>query len=227
MECADAPRRVNTVLGTNDPVKAIILDDNFWVQLVDALKVMTPIVKLLRLTDGNAPALGKILPRMEGIREAITKLDIPWQSEALQSHDDRWAYLQSPMHFAATCLDPEFLTRDMDEAMQDGLIAVTERLCLRDEMKSLHDRGRPGDIAQAQELTISSPAVQVRVEVAMGQLSRYQEKEGIFAKHFVQNGAKTMPPSTWWSTYGNGIPVIASMARTVLGQPGCASAAGT
>lgn len=75
---------------------------------------MVPIVKMLRLTDGTAPAMGKIMPRMEAVRVAITQLSIPWKGELLTIYDQRWSYLQSPMHLAGTALDPEFLMRDMD-----------------------------------------------------------------------------------------------------------------
>lgn len=208
----------------NDPVKSILLDeDNFWGPLVDTLKVMTPVVMLLRLTDGTAPVMGKILPRMASIREETEKLDIPWKFKVLEIHNMRWEYLQSPMHFAGTCLDPEFLLREMDEATQDGLITLTERLCLRREMQSRQEEGSAGT---EHPLTISSDKVQAQVAAAMLQYSQYQEKEGIFSKPHVQDNAKVMPPSAWWAMFGRGLPIASSMAQTVLSQPACASAAG-
>lgn len=217
-------QRAAAVLGTNDPVKAILLDeDNFWVPLIDTLRVMTPVVKLLRLTDGVAPVMGKILPQMEAIRETIANLNMPWKSKVLSIHNERWVYLQSPMHYAGTCLDPEFLMRDMDQAAQDGLITVTERLCLREEKLS---RFKKGAATEAEALTITSDEVQERVAATMLQLSSYQEKEGIFSKPFVQNNAKIQAPSAWWSTFGMCLPLVSTLARTVLSQPVCASAAG-
>mmetsp|Transcript_23597 Transcript_23597/g.53678 ORF Transcript_23597/g.53678 Transcript_23597/m.53678 type:complete len:104 (+) Transcript_23597:728-1039(+) len=39
-------------------VRAILLDEEgFWCPLVEALKIMTPIVRLLRICDGERPAL--------------------------------------------------------------------------------------------------------------------------------------------------------------------------
>ncbi|KAL1527820.1 hypothetical protein AB1Y20_009203 [Prymnesium parvum] len=212
------------VLGANDPVRIILLDeDGFWAPLVDALKVMTPIVKLLRLTDGTAPAMGKILPRMEAIREATSKLTIDWKDAVLDIHDKRWDYLQSPMHFAGTALDPEFLTRDLNQATQNGLIEVAERLALRSEMLKLEANGCKDATSR---LNPDSECVQDAVAVAMLQISAYQEKEGVFSKPFVQKSAKQMAPATWWATFGKGQSMIASMAYTILGQPVCASAAG-
>ena len=54
-----------------DVVKKLILDDRFWQNIVDALRVMTPIVKLLRLCDGDLPDIGKINDRMFMIGEKI------------------------------------------------------------------------------------------------------------------------------------------------------------
>ena len=34
-----------------------------------------------------------------------------------------------------------------------------------------------------------------------------------------------MAPATWWATYGKHLPLISAVARSVLGQPCCASAA--
>ena len=59
----------------------------------------------------------------------------------------------------------------------------------------------------------------------MVQLATYQQRDGIFGKHFVKNNAKTMAPATWWSQYGKVVPLLSSVACTVLAQTVCASPA--
>ena len=59
----------------------------------------------------------------------------------------------------------------------------------------------------------------------MTELATYQQREGIFTKLYVMKHAKTMAPTTWWVQYGKHIKFIASIARRVLAQPVCASAA--
>ena len=54
-----------------DNVKKLILDDTFWKKLVDALRIMTPLVKLLRLADGDQPTMGKVYDRMFSIGQKI------------------------------------------------------------------------------------------------------------------------------------------------------------
>ena len=68
---------------------------------------MTPIVKLLRLADGEKPAMGKVYDRMFMIGQKIEeRKGIPWASQAKRYHDERWEYLHSPMHAAGYALDP-------------------------------------------------------------------------------------------------------------------------
>ena len=52
-----------------------------------------------------------------------------------------------------------------------------------------------------------------------------QQLEGIFTKAFVLANAKSMAPATWWATYGKHLPHLSSVARRVLAQSVCASAA--
>ena len=72
---------------------------------------------------------------------------------------------------------------------------------------------------------LDHPAVQKRVAAATKELAAYQAREGIFTKAYVLENAKSMTPAAWWATYGRHLPHIASVARCVLAQPVCASAA--
>ena len=59
-------------------VKAIILDEEgFWKPLMAILYVAMPLIKLLRLLDGNKAAIGKIYDRMFTIGQRIDKLKGP------------------------------------------------------------------------------------------------------------------------------------------------------
>lgn len=212
-----------TILGANDLVKVIILDEEgFWKPLVAALKIMVPIVKLLRLMDGNAPAMGKIYPKMAEVRKHIESSSISWKVEALRAHDRRWAYLKSDMHLAGYALDPEYMENHMNDEVQTALITVTERMALRSEVNRLVTEGDPEAFTS---LTIESDCVQKLAGDAMMQLATYQDQEGVFGKQFVRKHAKEMPPAKWWDKYGKAVPLLCSVACSVLAQPVCASAA--
>eukprot|EP00966_Prymnesium_polylepis_P073386 1703819-Prymnesium_polylepis.1 len=112
--------------------------------------------------------------------------------------------------------------KDVDEATQNGLTNVIEKLCFRDVIAE----HKPECQAEARcTLTLDSSVVQDRVPKTMEELAVYQQGEGIFTKSFVVNNAKTMAPAKWWSQYGKHLPRLTSVACRVLAQPCSASAA--
>ena len=183
---------------------------------------MTPVVKLLRLMDGEKPAMGKVYDRMYMIGQRIESSDVSWKAKAAKIHSDRWEYLHSEMHAAGYALDPEFMQTagEIDQATHNGLTNVIEKVCLRDVIA---ESVNPAEALRT--ITMDSESVQVRVGKTMEQLATYQEHEGIFTKAYVIANAKTMAPATWWGQYGKHLPLVASVARKVLAQPVCASAA--
>eukprot|EP00966_Prymnesium_polylepis_P100856 2335863-Prymnesium_polylepis.2 len=92
---------------------------------------------------------------------------VSWKKEAAKVHADRWEYLHSEFHAAGYGLDPEFMEMagDMDEATQNGLMNITEKICLRDVLAEAED------LTEARRtITMDSELVQKRVEKTMEQL---------------------------------------------------------
>ena len=159
-------------------VKAIILDEEgFWKPLMAILYVAMPLIKLLRLLDGNKAAIGKIYDRMFTIGQRIDKLKgtISWAPAMAKIHADRWEYLHSDFHAAAYALDPEYLETvgSLDQATQDGVLAVIERMCLRDVIFMSDDHEHA-----ISTLTVQSPEVVARVAQAEQEFATYQAREG-------------------------------------------------
>ena len=194
-------------------------------------QILTPIVKLLRLMDGNKPAMGKIYDRMFMIGEKINDSTVSWKQKALEGvkaaaagkpttegFNARWEYLHSPFHAAGMALDPEFMARasDFDDATQEGVMLIIERLSLKDV---IFESANPATAMLT--LTTESPKVAERIAATMVELSQYQASEGIFTKAHVQLAAKTMAPAAWWATFGKAMPLLSAVARQVqvLAQP--------
>ena len=156
------------------------------------------------------------------IGEKVEASTVSWKEKAKECHEKRWEYLHSPMHAAGMALDPEFMERaaDFDESTQEGLMTVVERLSLLDV---IFESANPA--AAQLTLTTESPKVAERISNTMTELAKYQANEGIFTKAHVMMAAKTMPPAVWWATYGKPLPLLSAVARRVLAQPVCASAA--
>jgi hypothetical protein len=185
---------------------------------------MTPVVKLLRLMDGEKPAMGKVYDRMFMIGQKIEERSYSWKEKAAKIHADRWEHLHSEMHSAGYALDPEFMQHasDMDEATQNGIISIrVEKFSLLEEKIEAEKLSS----AAANALTSESDKVQDRIAKTMGQLAKYQANDGMFTKPYVIANAKSMAPAVWWATYGKHLPHLAAVARRVLAQPVCASAA--
>ena len=218
-----------------DIVKKLILDEaGFWKKLVEVLRIMTPIVKLLRLTDGEQPAMGKVYDRMFMIGQKIDESSAIWKAEAAAVHEKRWEYLHSFMHAAGYALDPEFMDTqgDIDEATQNGLFDIIEKMSIRDAIAESDDSKRVlASLYAADDLhtavlpaDIKEKALQRATETHL-ELAKYQQRAGTFASAIVQNAAKQMPPAAWWAMYGKHVPRLAAVARRVLAQPVSASAA--
>ena len=76
----------------------------------------------------------------------------------------------------------------------------------------------------AREL-MNNDKVQERIAKAQAELATYQAREGTFVKPATINNAKILAPAKWWRTYCAHLPHLSSVARRVLAQPVCASAA--
>ena len=74
------------------------------------MQVLTPIVKLLRVMDGEKPVMGKIYDRMFMIGQKIDDRNFAWKSAAAKIYAVRWEYLHSELNAAGYALDPEFMT---------------------------------------------------------------------------------------------------------------------
>ena len=57
--------------------------------------MLTPIVKLLRVMDGEKPVMGKIYDRMFMIGQKIDDRNFAWKSAAAKIYAVRWEYLHS------------------------------------------------------------------------------------------------------------------------------------
>lgn len=209
-------------------VESIIFDNNgFWSQVINVLKVASPIMKLLFMCDNQPKELmGKVYYHMFMIGDKLDKLSgsIPWAMSAKEMHAARWEYIHSKMHAAGYALDPEYLYSGdgnaLDVATMQGLMEVVERLSLRHIIQRAVD---PNQAAKV--LTLESVQVQEHGARAMEQFSSFRNKEGVFTKGMVIASAKSLPPSQWWSLYGGHLPELQAIACSVLKQPVSACAA--
>ena len=115
------------------------------------------------------------------------------------------------------------IRRAFRTATVNGVMEIIDRICLRDVIRTAIADG--GDAAEALTLTTESPAVVARVAACEIELNRFKQRQGIFTKKSVLMNAKAMPPADWWDLYGAHLPILSGVAKSVLAQTVCASAA--
>lgn len=162
--------------------------------------------------------IGKVYDRMFMIGEKLKCMTASWARAAAEIHSQRWEYLHSEMHAAAYALDPEFVESvgEFDAATQSGLLAVLERMALRDAILASDD---PEEACL--RLDLSSPEVVERVAQVERELAQYQSQNGPFTRPSVRANDKSMEPSEWWGTYGKHLPLLCSYAKCMYSSSAC------
>ncbi|XP_075086058.1 uncharacterized protein LOC142168802 [Nicotiana tabacum] len=115
----------------------IILSPSFWNNVVHALKIGGPLVKVLRLVDGEQrPHMGYLYEAMDRAKEAIQASfsDQRIYKRVFEIIDKRWdSKLHSPLHAAELVLNPELFYDNEerilgDEPLWNGYYECIEKL---------------------------------------------------------------------------------------------------
>ncbi|KAG4940916.1 hypothetical protein JHK87_044787 [Glycine soja] len=115
----------------------VVLMPFFWNSVVYTLKVMAPLVKVLRLVDGEKkPAMGYIYEAMDKAKETIIKSFNNNESkykDVFAIIDKRWnCQFHRPLHATAHFLNPEFfydnIDLEFDFEVTNGLFECIKKL---------------------------------------------------------------------------------------------------
>ena len=157
---------------------------SFWNVIVFALKATGPLVRVLRLVDGEKkPAMGYIYEAMDRAKEAISKAfneNAAKYNEVFEIIDKRWnCQLHHPLHAAGYFLNPEFFyyneSIEMDEEVIKGLYDCIERL-------------------------VPSPEIQDKIG---DELVTYKRGDGLFSRPMAVRQRKTKSPGKFKSLVNN------------------------
>jgi hypothetical protein len=157
-------------------VAAIVLSIQFWRNIVYSLKVSSPIVKVLRMVDGERrPPMGYIYEAMdrakETIKDAFKGNELEYQ-EIWDIIDRRWdVQLHKPLHAAGHILNPEIYYSnreriDCDTEVQEGLYNCIAKL-------------------------VPSSGIQDKITM---ELTKYKEAEGLFGMDMAKRQRSTRSP---------------------------------
>eukprot|EP00253_Pinus_taeda_P023997 PITA_23997 len=118
--------------------RLVSYQENFWAEVQEVCTVTEPLVKVLRLVDGEKPAMGYLYEAMDRAKESIRaycddKGDEGFQKQLLwEVNDERWNNtLHRPIHAAGIYLNPAFSYPSgflFDAEIMDGFLTCVQRM---------------------------------------------------------------------------------------------------
>ncbi|GAV72391.1 LOW QUALITY PROTEIN: hypothetical protein CFOL_v3_15879, partial [Cephalotus follicularis] len=181
-------------------VASIVLMPSFWL-IMHCLKVIIPLVCVLRLVDGEMkPSRGYIYGAMDRAKEVIMKSFLGNEEkykEVFTIIDRRWEVkLYRPLHAAAHFLNLEFYyynkSVDVDFGVQDGLLKCIQRFV---------------------------PSTDVQDKTS-DELAIYKVK-GLFGISMAIRLRSTKAPAEWWSTFGASTQNLQAYLSLTCSPLGC------
>ncbi|XP_060191665.1 uncharacterized protein LOC132621420 [Lycium barbarum] len=179
-------------------VARIMMSYTFWNNVVHALKIGGPLIKVLRLVDGEQkPPMGYLFEAMDRVKESIRKSfsDPHKYAKVFDIIDKRWAdQLHQPLHAAGNLLNPS--------SFYDN-----------NEMRLLNAKVTKGFYESVAKLV---PNIDEQDQIG-DQLSAYTNSEGTFGFPMAIRQRKKKSPVEWWRLYGGDTPELQKFAIKVLG----------
>ncbi|GAU51453.1 hypothetical protein TSUD_413500 [Trifolium subterraneum] len=183
-------------------VSAIILDSKFWDDCFKIAKLMAPIIKLLRIVDGDeVPSMGYVYEGMRRAKNAIKEM-FKKKKAAYEPYTNiikaRWdKHLKRNLHAASYFFNPAFLYGDNF----DDKSRVMEALIQLIEIKSF-----------CPNMTKALQEIQV-----------YHDRKDSFNRMSAIKVMKTIQPAEWWKVYGGSAPILQKLAIRLLSQTSSSS----
>ncbi|KAL6280132.1 hypothetical protein ACE6H2_017013 [Prunus campanulata] len=182
-------------------IKSLLYLDRFWKYAQEAVSISEPLLKILRVVDGDMPAMGYM---HEGIERA--KVAIKTHYKGIEEKymllwdiiDRRWnMQLHSSLHAAAASLNPSIFYSPnfkIDLRVRNGFQETMLKMATTQEDKM--------------DITKEHPM--------------YVNAQGALGTDFAIMGRTLNAPGDWWAGYGYEIPTLQRFAIRILSQP-CSS----
>ena len=178
--------------GTPVDVVNTIRDNKYWKRVKKILKVMEPLMRVLRLVETDeAPTMGFLYDAMDKAKLAIQRDCSSWQSY-WNLIDKRWTkQLHHDIHAAGYYLNPRYRYAQsfvMDDEIRIGLKNVIKRL---------------------------EPDLDVQIK-ALNELDIFGTRQGSFGDTLAQNAVLRLHPADWWINFGEDTPALQKIAVRIF-----------
>ncbi|XP_010418925.1 PREDICTED: uncharacterized protein LOC104704562 [Camelina sativa] len=173
----------------------------FWNGVIMCLNVFGPLVKLLRLVDGDKkPTMvflhGELIEAKKQISDGLKHVEKNVKPILSIIEEKIKGRLDNPLHLTGYLWNPYYFYKDSSQASSDEVSNAVFK-CVSAFF--------PND-------------VNTQCQVINSELAIYKNKEGNFGKPWAIIGCQKedYDPVYWWETYGNAFPNLAKMAKRIL-----------
>ncbi|XP_031258003.1 uncharacterized protein LOC116116042 [Pistacia vera] len=178
-----------------------IVQSDFWARGREVIKTIEPLVRVLRLVDGDGSTAGYLYEAMTRAKVAIKER---CNSEA-SKYERIWELFENrrvnniihPIHAAAAFLNPAYFCSQNfreDREMKDGINFIHENLLLIEEKHPF-----------------------------MREVQLYRSRPATLFTATAKTMLQTSHPRIWWDYNGDDLPVLKKYAIRILSQPCSAS----
>ena len=160
---------------------------------------MRPVYLLLREMDGEKTLMGSYYRRMFEARKELCSMEglsHDCKAAVLDAFDSRWAGVYSDIHGAAYCLSPANIGHVMVD-YEDEVVSS-----LRKMISKVFWRDADGNLDLAGQ--------------ALVEYERFKSRDDELGTLLMVKMGKVLQPHRWWSTHGNSMPVLRSVALNIL-----------
>eukprot|EP00253_Pinus_taeda_P010485 PITA_10485 len=181
--------------------RLVSYQEDFWAGVQEACAVTEPLVKVLRLVDGEKPAMGYLYEAMDKAKEAIRayyddKGDDGFQRQLLLWGviNERWNNtLHRSIHAIGLFLNPAFFYACgfvFDTKIMDGFLSCVQKM-------------------------VRSP--EQRIEISK-EIETYRMAGNTFGFEMAVIDRTIKMPDAWWRMYGDRVPLLQKLAICILRQ---------
>eukprot|EP00253_Pinus_taeda_P033448 PITA_33448 len=180
-------------------LKKKVNEEIFWRKAAEIVKLVEPLVKVLRLVDGERLAMGFIYEALDQEKEQIKRAykdKVANYGPFWAIIDERWNnQLHRPTHAAGYFLNPRYhykakATGALRGEVRDGLIDCIDRMIpLECDQLEIHR-----------------------------QVTNFTNASGTFGKNLAKIAREADEPAQWWEAFGSHCPQLQKFAIRILNQ---------
>ncbi|XP_010525599.1 PREDICTED: uncharacterized protein LOC104803372 [Tarenaya hassleriana] len=173
-----------------------LLQDSFWRNMLYSLKLTAPLVKVLRIVDGERkPSMGYMYGAMDKAKEAIATnfgSDDEQYKVAFEYIDKRWdCQLHRPLHAAGYFLNPSLHYGNPDSNCEEVMKGVFECIARLSRTAEMEDK-------------------------IITEMDTYKSAEGLFGLPTAIRSRSIRSLAKWWSSFGSSTPNLQKFAIKIL-----------